>query len=119
MGKVQLKVQQHLLQAQPWVVVKYHNGLAIITVMMKTIILNVVLMEVTVVEMMSTPSTALNVNVLSFHQRQHKPLMDQIVKYHIGLAITTVTMKTIILNVVMMVVTVVETMLTPCTALNV
>merc|ERR1711973_766268 len=86
---------------------------------MKTIIMNAVMMEVIVVETMLTPSIALNVNVLSFHQRQHKPLMDQIVTYHIGLVITTVTMKTIILNAVMMVVIVVETMLTPRTALNV
>merc|ERR1712170_49597 len=55
---------------------EHHSGLAITTVMMKTIILNVVMMEVTVVETMSTPSTALNVNVLKF-KRQHKALMNQ------------------------------------------
>merc|ERR1719495_2081477 len=86
--------RQHKVLMNP--IAQHQIGLVITIVMMKTIILNVVMMEVIVVETMSTPHTALNVNVLSF-KKQHKPL-DQIANYHIGLAITTVTMKTTILN---------------------
>merc|ERR1711962_1072064 len=44
-------------------IVYHHNGLVITTVTMKTIIQSAVLMVVIVVEMMSTPLTALNVHV--------------------------------------------------------
>merc|ERR1711962_1881708 len=88
------------------------NGLGTTSVMIKTTILNVVLMEMIVVKRMLRRdgiTTAKFVNALIF-QRQHKPLMDLIAKHHNGLAITSVTIKTIILNAVMMVVIVVETM---------
>merc|ERR1712212_42033 len=78
--------------------------------MIKTTILNVSLMEVIVVKktlQMDGITTVKIVNVLIF-KRRHKPLMDPIVKYHIGLVITTVTMKTIMQNAVLMEVIVVK-----------
>merc|ERR1711962_1829123 len=89
--------------------------------MIKTTILNVILMEVIVVKktlQMDGITTVKLVNVLIF-KRQHKPLMDPIVYFHNGLVITTVTMKTIIQIVVLMVVIAVETMSTQSIALNV
>merc|ERR1711981_1560218 len=75
-------------------------------------------MVVTVVEMMSTLPTAPNVNVLIF-QRQLKPQMDPIVRFHIGLVTAIVMMKITTLIAVLMVETVVETMSTLPIALHV
>merc|ERR1719447_1782147 len=69
-------------------------------------------MEVIVVEMKLLSSTVKFVNALKLQRQQHKPMMDQIATYHIGLAITSVMMKTIILNADMMVAIVVERMST-------
>merc|ERR1712200_397710 len=62
------------------------NGLVTITVMIKTTILNVILMEVIVVKktlQMDGITTVILVNALMF-QRQHKPLKDPIVYFHNG-----------------------------------
>merc|ERR1711962_1687315 len=94
-------------------------GLVTVIVMIKTTILNVILMEVIVVKVMLKKdgiTTAKFVSAL-ISQTQQKPLMDPIVQHHIGLVITFVTMKTIIRNVVLMVVIAVE-MSTQSIALN-
>merc|ERR1719219_2890412 len=80
--------------------------------------LKMILMVVIVVEMMSTNSTAKFVIALKC-QRQLKPQMDPIVRFHIGLVTTFVMMKTTMLNVDLMVETVVETLSTLATAPNV
>merc|ERR1719474_483475 len=114
---IPLKCQRQLKpQMDP--IARFHNGLRTTSVMMKTTLLNVDLMVETVVVTMSTLPTAPNVNVL-ISQRQLKPQMDPIVRFHIGLVTTFVMMKTTTLNVDLMVETVVETMSTLPTALNV
>merc|ERR1719219_552628 len=92
--------------------------LVITIAMINAIMLKMILMVVIVVEMMSTNSTAKFVIALKC-QRQLKPQMDPIVRFHIGLMTTFVMMKTTLLNVDLMVETVVETMSTLPTAPNV
>merc|ERR1711930_46898 len=108
MGKDQLMVQLNVL------LVMLGTNIA----MINAIMLKMILMVVIVVEMMSTNSTAKFVIALKC-QRQLKPQMDPIVKFHIGLMTTFVMMKTTLLNVDLMVETVVETMSTLPTAPNV
>merc|ERR1712228_759733 len=84
----------------PWMNVKFHNGLVTTIVMMETTLLNVDLMEVIVVETMSTLSTAKFVIALKWNQQPNHPWMN--VKFHNGLVTTIVMMETTILNVDLM-----------------
>merc|ERR1712025_850236 len=88
-----LKYQKQLKVQLKLHLIVFINGLVITIVMMKTTILNVKWMEVIVVKKTLQPdgiTTVKVVNVLIF-KRQHKHLMDQIVYFHNGLVMTTVT----------------------------
>merc|ERR1719219_2682108 len=105
---------------QPLMHVLFHTGLVTTFVMMKTTILNVDLMEVIAakkIQLKDGTTIVLNVYVW-ISQRLLKPLKGYVV-LHIGSLMTTAMTKTTMLDVVLMVETVVETMSTPPTAPNV
>merc|ERR1712223_186418 len=104
---------------QPLMHVLFHTGLVTTFVMMKTTILNVDLMEVIAakkIQLKDGTTIVLNVYVW-ISQRLLKPL--EYVVLHNGSVMTTAMTRTTMLDVVLMVETVVETMSTPPTALNV
>merc|ERR1719510_220619 len=95
-------------QNHQWMNVKLHNGLVTTIVMMETTMLNVDLMEVIAAKKIHHSDGTTIVLIVSVwtSQRQLKPQMDLIVRFHIILVTTFVMMKTTMLNVDLMVETV-------------
>jgi hypothetical protein len=119
-----LQILQAQLKPHHQVIVLFHPGKEMASVMMKTTPLHANMTVVIAVVMTSTPNTALPVNVLNHHQPlYHPPLLHphQVVNalFQHGKETTFVMMKTTPLDVIMMVVIAAVMMSTPNTALPV